>query len=127
MRARINKWSHLANAGAKCGTGRNREKRNFLRYFTIMSLHECLNDTKRLENTSATSILRVEEGLESRPSKYVVDFTWVMTPQEEVCWGGGGVVYLTKGFAERPCPSSDPLPFYKPFLTERVPLSYTLY
>ena len=99
MRARINKWSHLANAGAKCGTGLNREKRNFLRYFAIMSLHECLNDPKRLENTSATSILRVEEGLDwtlesmsSRPSNNFVDFTWVMAPQEEVGAGGGGLL-----------------------------------
>ena len=40
---------------------------------------------------------------------------------------GWGVGYLTKGFTERLRPRSDPLPFYIPFLTEKVPLSYTFY
>lgn len=60
---------------------------------------------------------------------YVVEFTWVMAPQEEVWWAGGGTVvgYLTKGFKERLRPSSDPSPFYIPVLTEKVPLWYTFY
>ena len=38
--------------------------------------------------------------------------------------GGGGVI--SKFYTGRP-PGSAPLPFYIPFLTEKIPLSYTFY
>ena len=101
MRARINKWSHLANAGAKCGTGPNREKRNFLRYFTIMSLRGCLNHPKGLENASAPSILRVEEGLELRPSKYVADLKLLeWWPRRRRCVRVGGGLLNKRFYGE---------------------------
>ena len=41
--------------------------------------------------------------------------------------GGGGEDYSANFIRGGSAPGSAPLPFYIPFLTERVPLSYTFY
>ena len=57
-----------------------------------------------------------------------LSFTWKRKfyPEAEG-WGGGGGGYSTNFLRGGSAPRSKPLPFYIPFITKKLPLSYTFY